>query len=100
MKNYTKIFNLYSTKEGIPFYMTNRRIEFPSDRKLFIYDSKIITDNTPWTILSYQLYNSISYWWVLCSLNPEYPFYAPGGSNITYIKPRYLNDILSNIDSI
>ena len=79
--------------------MTNKRIQFPSDRELFIYDTIIIDDNTPWTVLSYKLYNNINYWWVLSSLNNGI-FYAPEGETITYIKQEYLNDILGAISTI
>lgn len=99
MEDYTRIFNLYNTSENINFLMTNKRIQFPSDRELFIYDTIIIDDNTPWTVLSYKLYNNINYWWVLSSLNNGI-FYAPEGETITYIKQEYLNDILGAISTI
>ncbi|MBQ7820511.1 MAG: hypothetical protein IJ341_12555 [Bacteroidales bacterium] len=76
MKNYSKIFNLYTTKENKEFLMLNRKIEFPSDHSLYIYGKKIVTDNIPWTILSYQIYGTIDYWWILTKLNPSSIFYA------------------------
>ena len=75
----------------------NKRVEFPSDKSLYIYDSTLIDTNTPWTILSYKIYNTIDYWWVLCSINPSSIFYAEAGTYVYYIKPEYINLILSNI---
>lgn len=100
MESYTDIFNLYTTKDNKAFWMTNRRVEFPSDKTLYIYNVLTVTDDTPWTILSYKLYDTIKYWWVLCSLNNSNAFYAPEGQDITYIKKEYLEEILNMIDSI
>lgn len=100
MKSYTDIFNLYTTKEGKEFWMTNKRVEFPSDKTLYIYDTLTVTDDTPWTILSYNLYDTINYWWVLGLLNKTNAFYAPEGQEIIYIKKEYLEDILNIIDSV
>ena len=98
--DYTKIFRTYRTKENIPFYLLNKRVEFPSDKSLYIYDSTLIDTNTPWTILSYKIYNTIDYWWVLCSINPSSIFYAEAGTYVYYIKPEYINLILSYLCNI
>lgn len=95
MKNYSSIFNSYETSEGLPFYLLNRKIELPSDKSLYLYDDFLVSENTPWTILSWQLYNTIDYWWVLSALNPENKFYAPGGESIKFIKKEYINELLT-----
>lgn len=96
---YSDIFRKYNTKEEIPFFLLNKRVEFPSDRSLYIYASKLVGTNTPWTILSYQIYGTIEYWWVLCALNPASVFYAKEGEYIHYIKPEYLDIIITSISS-
>ena len=95
--DYTQIFRQYKTKEGIPFNLLNKRIVFPEDKTLDIYESIYVTADTPWTILSYQLYDTIEYWWILCSINPSSVFYAKEGETVYFIKPEYLNTILENI---
>lgn len=97
--DYTSILRKYETKEKIPFYLLNKRIEFPSDRTLDIYDSILIDSDIPWTILSYKLYGSITYWWILCALNTSSLFYAKENSNVYYIKREYLETILSSINN-
>ena len=97
--DYTKIFRLYNTKEGIPFLLLNKRVEFPSDKTLDIYSSILVDNNTPWTILSYKLYGTIDYWWILCSLNSSSIFYAKEGDYIYYIKPDYIEFILNSISN-
>jgi hypothetical protein len=95
--DYTKIFRLYNTKENIPFFLLNKRVEFPSDKTLDIYNSTLISSNIPWTVLSYKLYGSIDYWWILCSLNSSSIFYAKEGEYVYYIKPEYMDLIINSI---
>lgn len=100
MQDYTQIFNQYITKDNKKFLMLNRKIEFPSDQELYIYKKITIADNIPWTNLSYTLYGSIDYWWVLCRLNPDYIFYAPADSEILIIKKEHLFEILNTLNSL
>lgn len=97
MTDYTGIFNSYMTSEGQPFLCINKRVVFPSDETHPIYKKYHIQDDTPWTILSYQLYNTINYWWVLCSLNHSMVFYAEKGSEILIIKPSLIEEVVSKI---
>lgn len=97
MKNYIQIFNNYKTTEGQPFFMINKRVVFPQDKTLDIYDIYYNQDDTPWTVLSYMLYGDISYWWVLSLLNRSMIFYAEKGREIQIIRPEKINDVLSKI---
>lgn len=92
MKN---IFNQYTTSEGVPFKLLNKKVYFPENKD--IYDYVYVSENIPWTILSYQLYNSIEFWWVLSSLNQNAPFYAKKGTNIKFIPREILLDIIKYI---
>lgn len=91
-----KIFNQYETSEGIPFYLLSKSIHFPEDDKS-LYKYLYISENVPWTILSYQLYGTLNYWWVLSSLNKNQPFYAKKGYTIKFIDKSTLEEILSFI---
>ena len=95
--NISRIFNQYRTSEGVPFLNLSKCISFPEDDTLDIYSYFYVSEDTPWTVLSYKLYNSIDYWWVLSSLNKEHKFYAPEGTQIKYIDGSYLKDILGKI---
>lgn len=97
MKNYTNIFNVYYTQEDEPFYFLSKSVVFPEDKSLYFYKKYYIQDDIPWTILSYQLYGTIDYWWVLAALNKSMIFYAERGETIWIIHPDNLEDILSNI---
>lgn len=95
--DYSKIFNTYKTSENIPFLLLNRSVAFPEDRTLDLYDSVFVSSDTPWTILSYKIYGTIEYWWILCSLNKSSIFYAPEGDTICYVKPEYIELVLNTI---
>lgn len=95
--DYSSIFNNYTTTEGIKFTLKNRCVRFPEDKTLPIYGKVHIGTNTPWTILSYNLYGTIEHWWILSTLNPHMVFYATAGNDIYYIKKDVIGDILSTI---
>lgn len=96
--DFQDLFNLYYTAEGIPFTLKTRSIVFPEDASNPIYGIKYVAENIPWTILSYNLYNTIDYWWVLCLLNSSQIFYAEEGAEIRYILPEYIEDIIATIN--
>lgn len=87
-----KIFNLYKTSDGVPFYLLSKSIHFPDN--IDVYSYTYVSENIPWTILSYQLYDTIDYWWVLSSLNKDMPFYAKKEMTIKYISKPVLEEIL------
>lgn len=95
--DYTKIFNEYTTTEGVPFYLLSKSITFPQDLTLDIYEKRYCGEDTAWTILSYKLYDTIDYWWVLSALNKEMPFYAERGSEILIIKPSQIKEVLRHV---
>lgn len=95
--DFTNIFNRYQTSEGIPFFNISKNISFPEDESLEIYNKYFVTEDTPWTVLSYKIYKTIDYWWVLSSLNKDFKFYAPEGNYIKCIDPIYIKDVLGNI---
>lgn len=92
--DYTNIFSIYNTAEGVPFYFLSKKINFPSDKSLPIYEYLYCDDDYPWTIVSYKLYGTIDYWWVLSALNDDMPFYAKAGETILIIKPNLLEETL------
>lgn len=97
MNDLSKIFNTYTTQEGVPFHLLSKSVFFPQDDSLEIYDFAYSDDDIPWTILSYRLYGDISYWWVLSSLNKEMKFYAKRGEVIRFIKPEQLESVLKYV---
>ena len=94
---YNKIFNLYFSVERIPFTLKNRSIAFPEDKTNPIYEKMSISIDTPWTVLSQNLYGTIDHWWILSSLNKSQIFYAEEGTEIYIISPKYIDSIIDVI---
>lgn len=94
-----EIFNSYITTQGIPFYNLSKSITFPQDQSLDIYMYFYNAEDTPWTILSYKLYGSINFWWVLSALNKNFPFYAPKQGVIKAIEPSHIGELLTFINN-
>jgi hypothetical protein len=98
MADYTSIFKEYNTKEGIPFYILNRRLVFPTNKSHYIYNQYFVNTDVTWTVLSYKIYGTIEYWWILCSLNDNNMYYAREGQTVTYVKPEYIPALLNSIE--
>lgn len=83
----------------------NKDIIYPNDKTLEFYDSLLIPEDIPWTILSYKIYGTISYWWLLAGINrhsfknqSSSVFYAPAGMTCYFIKKTYLRDFFTNAE--
>lgn len=105
MLKYNEIFNTYSL-DGCAFKLLDRSVTFPDNRNLDIYSSIYVAEDTPWTILSYRVYGTIEYWWVLSSLNRgtgkpgeerSFVFHAPAGTQCHFVKKEKLKDLLNII---
>ena len=96
--NPEQIFNQYTSKENVPFYLLSKGITFPLDNELDISQWIFNSENKPWTILSYEIYGTIEYWWVLVSLNPQNSFYAPENSEIKFIRKDIIGEVLGNVN--
>ena len=83
------------------FYNTLNSINIPEGINKEAYDEIPLRYDTPWTTLSYKLYKSIDLWWLLVLVNkPDYIFMAKGGKDYKFIKPHYVNRIISKINNI
>lgn len=96
--NYSDLFNFYYTSEGIPFTLKNRIIAFPEESNNSLYGIRYVAEDTAWTILSYMLYETIDNWWLLCNLNQSSIFYAEAGTEIKYVLPQYVDDVIQTIN--
>lgn len=95
--NYDSLFSRHVI-DGKECILLSRSVVFPSDMTLDIYDKMYVMSDKPWTVVSYEIYGSINLWWLLYSLNRDKSmFYAPEGSEITYIKNEYLDEVIRNI---
>lgn len=77
--DFENIFNIYKEK-GQYFYNLLSTMNFPDPSNLRpdLYDTYIIHERDIWASISYNLYGSVSLWWILCILNQiENPIIMP-----------------------
>ena len=96
---YENIFKVFKTKDNFYYYNISKTVTFPDTldpRQIFYYRVK---RKMPWTMVSFNIYNSIELWWVLCLLNKiKNPVLAPKtGTLIKAILPGKLPGILAEI---
>lgn len=96
---YENIFNIYLNDDDKFFYNLKKSITFPSNVDERIIDSFTLDRNVPWTVISYNIYGTIFLWWTITELNKiSNPVIMPEiGTIIKYIKPSYIQELLSQI---
>lgn len=94
-ENIFKVNIIENSDKNFFFYNTLNKIIFPDNIDATAYLVRNIEVDTPWTILSFNIYGTINLWWVLYLLNkPKYIFLAKAGTTIKYIKPSVIGSIL------
>jgi hypothetical protein len=98
---YERIFKMFKTDNNQYYYNLLQSIYLP-DR---IDDSKVfyltVTQNLPWTMISFNAYGNIELWWLIMLTNKAYnPLINPkNGQVLKLIKPEYIPDILNEISN-
>ena len=100
---YESIFNvnlIENKDKSFYFYNTLEKVIFPDFINTEVFDIKTLDTDTSWTNLSYKIYQTISLWWVIFLLNnPTYVFKAKAGSTYKFIKPEYISNVLTQLNS-
>jgi hypothetical protein len=98
---YENIFKMYQTKDNKYFYNIIKKIDLiPNlDPSQFFYFT--IARKMPWTIASYNIYNTIELWWLLCLVNNiNNPVIQPSaGTIIKALKSNLVAPLINNIKS-
>lgn len=99
---YENIFKVYTVEKGprdsYYFYNITNRVSIPDNIDQTLLDTISLNKKLPWTTFSYQLYGTISLWWLLFLLNkPKNIFYAEAGKQYKYFLPSYIDTIINNI---
>ena len=95
---YENIFKLHY--DGVyPTYNILQQVVLPED----INPDMLMTVSTlpgmPLTILSYNMYNTIDLWWLICIMNKiDNPVkILPAGTNLKILKPAFLPRVIKYI---
>lgn len=73
-----------------------------SDELLCYFDLYVVKENDWWENISYHVYNTVEYWWVIAMFNrAENPFEAlVPGEKIYILKQEYLQIVLNDLKKI
>lgn len=104
--SYENFFKLHIAEEG-----GNEKVFFNLLKKIYLvdkssdlnpkyFDTYVIDVDLPWVILSYNIYNTLNLWWLLCIVNNiQDPTKNPEqGSYIKVIKPQYVELVVNTIN--
>jgi hypothetical protein len=99
-ENIFKVFKLLKDKDNsYYFYNINNKIMIPDDLDDSIFNVITPNVNTAWTTLSFRLYGTIDLWWLIFIINkPKDIFLAKSGESYRYIKPGFIDNVLTNIE--
>lgn len=98
-QQYENIFEVYEDSDIGYFYNLLKTVNFPTDLDPTIYNIYVVRPGDTWTLISWSVYNNISLWWAICSLNNiQNPLDMPTpGTKIKILKVAYLQRILNDI---
>jgi len=96
---YENIFKMYKNKDSQYFYNLTKTISIPEDidpGQIIYYR---IRRKMPWTMVSFNIYNTIELWWLICLLNKiKNPVEAPEtGIIIKALNPDIVSQVITEI---
>lgn len=95
---YENIFKLHHDGD-YPTYNILQQVTLPDDLNEEMLDVVETLPGMPYTILSYNIYNTIDLWWLICVVNNiQNPIQTlPAGTRLKIIKPQYLRRVIDAI---
>lgn len=100
-QNYENLFNVYETSDNNYYYNILRKINIPQNIGSKYYYEYTIKPGDTWTLISYNYYNDVKLWWIICIANNiQNPLNLPTvGMNIKILTADIVQNILSQIRS-
>lgn len=97
---YENFFNVYTDSNDFKFYNLLRSINlFPANNSE-VEDDYYIKFNDTWHLISYNYYNTMDLWWLVCAYNEiQNPVKMPEpGTQIKLLKASYVSDVISELN--
>lgn len=97
---FENLFKVYNV-DGYYFYNIIGTLNIPEDLDPEFYYEWRVNKPMPWTIISYEHYETIYLWWLICSANQiQNPIeFAKTGTILKIIKPPYVREVVDRIFS-
>ena len=96
---YENIFRVYQTNQNQYYYNILNTIYLPEQIDSTKTYTITVKQNMPWTMISYNAYQTIELWWLICLVNKIYnPIKNPStGTTLQIVQPQYVRQILDEI---
>jgi hypothetical protein len=66
-----------------------------------LFTEVVISEKMPWTVLSYNAYNTIDLWWLIVLVNGiRNPFELPANNKIKILKPQYVSTVIAQLTQL
>lgn len=86
--------------DGIYHYLINKTVYIKgADNPSPNFKTYIAKEGDTWTLISYKLYNTIEYWWILCKINQiaDPTQTIQNGASIKYLSESIINGLLTSM---
>lgn len=103
---YENIFRMYPTEERsysnktYLFYNILNSVYIPTPLASGTFYTITLNRSTPWTVISYDEYQTTDLWWLIVLANNIYNpvVFPPAGTRLNIIKPRYISTVIDTIN--
>jgi len=98
-----KLENLFNVYNNGSYYFYNilGTVNIPQNLDRSTYaEYTVPSENMPWTLISYKVYNTMDLWWLICSTNNiSNPIeFVKAGTVLKILTPEYVSSILQTIN--
>jgi hypothetical protein len=107
LSSYERLFKLYTTSNNdkeFYFYNILKKISIPENINEEYVSYYAVKANSPMTIVSWNIYEDIKLWWLIYILNEDILkdnlFVVPGGTQLKYILPDFLDVVFEQITNM
>ena len=97
---YENLFKMYKTENNQYYYNILNTIQMPEDINPAIYYEIKVSQQMPWTMISFNEYETMDLWWLICIVNKiNNPIeFADVGSSLKIIRKQFLKYIFDEIN--
>ena len=95
---YENVFKVYDI-DNYYIYNLSNNLDIDTDLEPEFYNIYTVNRPTAWTIISYENYNTIDLWWLICLINGIInPIQFPEtGTELKVLKPEYVRLVIDKI---
>lgn len=96
---YENIFKMYKTKNDQYYYNLLNTVQFDENLNPSVYYTISVSQRLPWTMISFNEYETMDLWWLICVVNGiNNPLELPEiNQSVKIIRKEFLKFIIDEI---